>query len=43
MYRTISLDYACILSGEITMILNGGEEKVAEAGDIIVQRGAIHT
>ncbi len=42
MHRTVSLDYACILSGEITMILDGGEEKVAEAGDVIVQRGAMH-
>ena len=42
MHRTISLDYACILSGEITMVLDGGEEVVAKAGDFIVQRGAMH-
>ena len=40
-HRTDSIDYACILSGEIDMDLDG-EEIHFKAGDVIVQRGTIH-
>jgi quercetin dioxygenase-like cupin family protein len=40
-HRTDSIDYACILSGEIDMDLDG-EEVHLKAGDVIVQRGTIH-
>ena len=42
MHRTVSLDYACVLSGEITMKLDGGEETVVKAGEFILQRGGMH-
>ncbi|MCJ1482539.1 hypothetical protein MMC06_002705 [Schaereria dolodes] len=42
MHRTISLDYAVILSGEIVMHMDGGDETVVRAGDIVVQRGTMH-
>jgi quercetin dioxygenase-like cupin family protein len=40
-HRTDSIDYACILSGEIDMGLDGKEVHL-KAGDVIVQRGTIH-
>ena len=40
-HRTDSIDYACILSGEIDMDIDG-EEVHLKAGDVIVQRGTIH-
>ena len=40
-HRTDSIDYACVLSGEIDMDLDG-EEVHLKAGDVIVQRGTIH-
>lgn len=42
MHRTASLDYAVVLSGELCMQLDGGEEVVFKTGDMIVQRGANH-
>jgi quercetin dioxygenase-like cupin family protein len=42
MHRTQSLDYAVVLSGEIVLGLDGGEEKVLGVGDVIVQQGANH-
>lgn len=42
MHRTVSLDYGCVLFGEITMKLDGGAETVVKAGEFIVQRGAMH-
>jgi hypothetical protein len=43
MHRTVSLDYAVVLSGEIVLGLDGGEEKVVRAGEFIVQGGVNHT
>lgn len=43
MHRTVSLDYFCILSGEIVLILDSGEEKTLKAGDFAVQQGANHS
>jgi quercetin dioxygenase-like cupin family protein len=40
-HRTDSLDYACVLSGEIDMDLDGTNVHL-KAGDVIVQRGTIH-
>jgi len=40
-HRTDSIDYACILSGEIDMEMDGREVHL-KAGDVIVQRGTIH-
>ena len=40
--RTNSLDYGIILSGEIDMELEKGNEIHLKAGDVVVQRGTIH-
>jgi quercetin dioxygenase-like cupin family protein len=40
-HRTQSLDYAIIMSGEITMGLDEGEVTLRQ-GDVLVQRGTIH-
>ena len=36
------MDYGTIVEGEITLILENGEEKVLKAGDVLVQRGTCH-
>ncbi len=41
MHRTNSVDYAVILSGEITMLLDDSDVHL-KAGDIVVQRGTNH-
>ena len=40
-HRTQSLDYAVVMSGEITMGLDVGEVHLRQ-GDVLVQRGTIH-
>ncbi|MBQ5952347.1 MAG: cupin domain-containing protein [Lachnospiraceae bacterium] len=40
-HRTASTDYAVVLRGEITAVLDK-QETVMRAGDIMVQRGSIH-
>ena len=42
MHRTLSLDYCCVLSGEITLVVDGGQEATIRAGEIVLQRGAMH-
>jgi quercetin dioxygenase-like cupin family protein len=42
MHRTESIDYAVVMSGEIWMELDDGEEVHLRAGDVLVQRGTIH-
>ena len=42
-HRTETVDYAILLSGEIDCELEGGEVVHMKPGDIIVQRGTIHT
>ena len=42
MHRTQSLDYCAVMSGEIVLVLDGGEEKTIRAGEYVVQRGANH-
>jgi len=42
-HRTSSIDYAILVSGEVTLILDDNVERtVTEPGSIIVQRGTIH-
>jgi quercetin dioxygenase-like cupin family protein len=41
-HRTDSIDYAVIVSGEIDMELEKGNEVHLEAGDVLVQRGTVH-
>ncbi|KAJ7453083.1 hypothetical protein FB451DRAFT_1520134 [Mycena latifolia] len=42
MHRTLSIDYAVVLSGEIVLSLDGGDEKTIKTGEFMVQRGANH-
>jgi quercetin dioxygenase-like cupin family protein len=42
MHRSSSIDYGIILDGTVELELDDGAIKVAQAGDIIVQRGTIH-
>ena len=41
MHRTESVDYAVVLSGEITMLLDD-EDVVLKEGDVVIQRGTNH-
>lgn len=44
MHRTLSLDYAVVLSGEIVLELEGaGGERTVRAGEFIVQGGVSHS
>ena len=42
-HRTSSVDYGIILSGEIDMALEDGQQVHFTAGDVYVQRGTMHT
>ncbi|KAM5346500.1 hypothetical protein ACJ41O_009505 [Fusarium nematophilum] len=42
MHRTVSLDYCVVMSGEIVLALDGGEEKTVRRGEVIVQQGVNH-
>ncbi len=42
-HRTETVDYAILLSGEIDMELEGNEVVHLKAGDVVVQRGTMHT
>lgn len=42
MHKTLSVDYAYILSGEVILRLDNDEEKLLKPGDFVVQRGAMH-
>jgi quercetin dioxygenase-like cupin family protein len=41
-HRTDSIDYIVVMSGEIHMELESGEEVHLKAGDVMVQRGTVH-
>jgi len=41
-HRTDSIDYAVVISGEIDMELEKGDEVHLKAGDVLVQRGTLH-
>ncbi|QAY59554.1 cupin domain-containing protein [Microbacterium protaetiae] len=42
-HRTHSLDYALVLKGELELELDNGASKTVHAGDVVIQRGTIHT
>ncbi|KAI5778344.1 hypothetical protein EDC01DRAFT_675152 [Geopyxis carbonaria] len=42
LHRTLSLDYAIVLSGTVTLVLDGGEERVLSPGMCVVQGGTMH-
>jgi mannose-6-phosphate isomerase-like protein (cupin superfamily) len=42
MHTTDSIDYVMVVSGEITLELDDGEQAVLRAGDVVVQNGTRH-
>ncbi|KIW85690.1 hypothetical protein Z517_01082 [Fonsecaea pedrosoi CBS 271.37] len=42
MHRTQSLDYGIVLEGTIEMILDSGERRLMQRGDVAVQRATMH-
>ena len=42
MHRTVTMDWAVILAGEVDLILDGGETRRLRAGDSVVMRGTMH-
>ena len=42
MHRTQSLDYGLVLEGSVEMILDSGETRLMQRGDVAVQRGTMH-
>lgn len=42
MHRTQSLDYGVVLEGSVEMILDSGETKLMQRGDVAVQRATMH-
>lgn len=42
MHRTLSLDYVTVIEGSIELVLEGGESRVLEKGDTVVQRATMH-
>ncbi len=42
MHRTMTVDYAVVMSGEIFMVMDDGVEAHLKAGDVLVQRGTVH-
>ena len=41
-YRTVSLDYSIVLKGTVDLVLDSGEVRRMERGDISIQRGTNH-
>jgi quercetin dioxygenase-like cupin family protein len=42
MHRTVSLDYGVVLEGEVDLVLDSGERKTMQRGDVAIQRGTNH-
>jgi quercetin dioxygenase-like cupin family protein len=42
MHRTLSIDYAMVLSGELELVLDSGAVARLGAGEVVVQRGGAH-
>lgn len=42
MHRTVSLDYGVVLEGEVELLLDSGEKRLMQRGDISIQRGTNH-
>lgn len=42
MHRTVSLDYGCVLEGEVELLLDSGERRIMKRGDVAIQRGTMH-
>ncbi|KAK0622033.1 hypothetical protein B0T17DRAFT_609007 [Bombardia bombarda] len=42
MHRAVSLDYGIVLDGEFRLILDSGEERIMQQGDISINRASAH-
>lgn len=42
MHRTLSIDYAVVLTGEIVLRLDNGDEKTVHPGEYMIQSGTNH-
>lgn len=42
MHRTVSIDQVVVLEGTLELILDSGEKRVLNRGDMVVQRGTMH-
>ena len=42
MHRTVSLDYGVVLEGEVELVLDSGEKRLLQRGDVAIQRGTNH-
>jgi quercetin dioxygenase-like cupin family protein len=42
MHRTVTMDWAVILEGEVELVLDGGETRRLRVGDSVVMRGTMH-
>ncbi|KAF2856666.1 cupin domain-containing protein [Plenodomus tracheiphilus IPT5] len=42
MHRTVSLDYGVVLEGEMELVLDSGETRKMNRGDVAIQRGTMH-
>jgi quercetin dioxygenase-like cupin family protein len=42
MHRTVSLDYGVVLEGRIELVLDSGEVRTMNRGDVCIQRGTNH-
>ena len=42
MHRTVTMDWAVILEGEVDLVLDGGETRRLRARDSVVMRGTMH-
>jgi hypothetical protein len=42
MHRTVSIDQIVVLEGVLELILDGGDKRVLNRGDMVVQRGTMH-
>ncbi|KAF1939125.1 hypothetical protein EJ02DRAFT_457272 [Clathrospora elynae] len=42
MHRTVSLDYGVVIEGEFELVLDSGETRKMNRGDVAIQRGTMH-
>ena len=42
MHRTVSIDQIVVLDGTLELILDSGEKRMLNRGDMVVQRGTMH-
>ncbi|GAE00304.1 hypothetical protein AFUA_2G00160 [Paecilomyces variotii No. 5] len=43
MHRTASLDYGVVIDGTTELVLDSGETKILQKGDVFIQRGTAHS